>query len=70
MLKIDFVKAFDTIEHSAMLLIMQKMGFPKKWLTWMESIFSLGKSSILLNGYPANNSTVNVEYNRAIHNHQ
>ena len=35
-----------------MLLIMRKMGFPPKWLTWMESIFSSGKSSVLLNGVP------------------
>ena len=52
LLKLDFAKAFDIIEHYAMLLIMRKMGFPPKWLTWMESIFSSGKSSVLLNGIP------------------
>lgn len=31
-LKLDFAKAFDTIEHSAMMLIMEKMGFPARWL--------------------------------------
>ena len=52
LLKLDFAKAFDTIEHSAMLLILKNMGFPPKWLAWMESIFASGKSSVLLNGVP------------------
>lgn len=52
LLKLDFAKAFDTVEHSAMLLIMKKMGFPKKWLNWMDTIFSSGISSVLLNGVP------------------
>jgi hypothetical protein len=51
-LKLDFAKAFDTIEHGAILTIMQHMGFPKKWLQWINLIFSSGSSSILLNGVP------------------
>jgi hypothetical protein len=51
-LKLDFAKAFDTIKHSAMLAIMQQMGFPSKWMQWMSLIFSSGVSSILLNGVP------------------
>ena len=35
-----------------MVLIMKHMGFPTQWLTWMENIFSSGKSSVLLNGVP------------------
>ena len=31
-LKLDFAKAFDTVEHSAMLEIMRTMGFPDRWL--------------------------------------
>jgi hypothetical protein len=51
-LKLDFAKGFDTIEHSAMLVVMQQMGFPSKWMQWMSLIFSPGVSSILLNGVP------------------
>jgi hypothetical protein len=32
LLKLDFAKAFDTIDHSAMLKIMKQMGFSDKWL--------------------------------------
>ena len=51
-LKLDFAKAFDTIEHEAILQIMEHKGFDKKWLTWMRAILSSGTSSILLNGIP------------------
>lgn len=52
LLKLDFAKAFDTIEHEAMFEIMANMGFNTKWLDWIRCIFSLGKSSVLLNGTP------------------
>ncbi|XP_044367523.1 uncharacterized protein [Triticum aestivum] len=46
LLNLDFAKAFDTIEHDAMLDIMQHMGFNAKWLDWIKDILSSGKSSI------------------------
>jgi hypothetical protein len=51
-LKLDFEKAFDKIEHSAMLELMKHKGFNHTWLSWMENIFNFGTSSILLNGVP------------------
>jgi hypothetical protein len=51
-IKIDFEKAFDTIEHQAMLTLMQAKGFRQKWNSWMEAIFSSATSVVLLNGVP------------------
>jgi hypothetical protein len=52
LLKLDFAKAFDTIDHPTMLKIMKQMGFDAKWISWIDSIFSSGKSYVLLNGIP------------------
>jgi hypothetical protein len=52
LLKLDFAKAFDTIDHAAMLSIMKQMGFDDRWISWINSIFSSGKSAVLLNGVP------------------
>jgi hypothetical protein len=51
-LKLDFAKDFDTVEHSAILQIMSALGFLERWLNWMNSLLSSGISSILLNGTP------------------
>jgi retron-type reverse transcriptase len=52
LLKLDFAKAFDTIDHSAMIKIMQQMGFDSKWIQWITLLFGSGKSFVLLNGVP------------------
>jgi retron-type reverse transcriptase len=51
--KLDFAKAFDIIEHEAILQILKHKGFDDKFLLWVTSILSTSTSSILLNGVPS-----------------
>jgi hypothetical protein len=51
-IKLDFAKAFDTIEHSTILQILKHMGFDDRWINWIDLIFKSGSSAVLVNGVP------------------
>jgi hypothetical protein len=51
-LKLDFEKAFDKIEHQVILDVMKHKGFPEDWIKWIEGILSSGTSLVFLNGIP------------------
>jgi hypothetical protein len=51
-LKLDFAKAFNTVEHGAILTVMKHMGFHDKWLKWTTMTLSSETSQVLLNGVP------------------
>lgn len=54
-LKLDFAKAFDTMEHSAIIAMLHVLGFPDRWTTWVQAILSSRSSAMLLNGVPGKN---------------
>jgi hypothetical protein len=51
-LKLDFEKAFDKVEHEVIIRMLSHEGFPCKWIKWIESIMKSGTSATLLNGTP------------------
>lgn len=53
-LKLDFRKAFDSINWCSLDAILAARGFDDSWRQWVSSILSTGKTSVLLNGTPGN----------------
>jgi hypothetical protein len=51
-LKLDFEKAFDKIEHIAILDILKHKCFGVIWLHWISMIMNSGSSLVMLNGVP------------------
>jgi hypothetical protein len=51
-IKLDFTKAFDTIEHSTIILMMKHLGFSDNRIQWTSSILDSTSTSVLLNGVP------------------
>jgi retron-type reverse transcriptase len=49
-LKLDFEKAFDLIEHDLVLEMLRAKEFPRQWITWIEHLLSSATTSVLLNG--------------------
>lgn len=51
-LKLEFEKAFDKLEHQVILEVLKHRGFPEKWVSWIQNILSSSTSFVLLNGVP------------------
>ena len=50
--KIDFEKAFDKVEYSAILEMMRCLGFGELWISWINCILKSASASVPLNGVP------------------
>jgi hypothetical protein len=56
-LKLDYQKAFDKIEHQFILEILKHKGFSSKWVGWIDNLLKTCTSSVLLNGIPGKSFT-------------
>ena len=52
-LKLDFAKAFDSVNWSLLFQVLKEFGFGEKWQLWLESILSTTRMSVLVNGSPS-----------------
>ena len=50
--KLDIAKAYDNVDWTFILTVMQKMGFGDKWIRWIKWCISTASFSVLVNGTP------------------
>jgi hypothetical protein len=51
-LKVDFEKAYDSVDWGFLDYMLQRFGFSDKWRAWMKACVCSGNMSILVNGSP------------------
>jgi hypothetical protein len=51
-LKIDFEKAYDSVNWEFLLSMLNQMGFPSRWCLWIKGILASSRASVLVNGSP------------------
>jgi hypothetical protein len=51
-IKLDILKAFDTVNRSYLLYIMEQLGFTQRWRYWISSMWCTASSSFMVNGVP------------------
>jgi len=52
MFKVDFEKAYDSIDWKYLDEVMVKMGFPTLWRKWIQECIGTATTSVLVNGSP------------------
>jgi hypothetical protein len=52
LLKIDFERAYDTVNWNFLEYMMCRMSFDQRWLKWMRVYIFNSSMSVLVNGSP------------------
>ncbi|XP_057775476.1 uncharacterized protein LOC130994451 [Salvia miltiorrhiza] len=51
--KVDFAKAFDTVDWKFIDLMLEKMNFSQKWRNWISECLGSATANVLVNGSPS-----------------
>lgn len=51
-IKLDFEKAFDSVNWDFLFSMLSNFGFGMKWISWIKECVSTAKLSVLVNGSP------------------
>lgn len=51
--KIDFSKAFDTVNWKFLQQVLLQRGFPMRWVQWVMALLDTASSRVLVNGQPS-----------------
>ncbi|GAU18974.1 hypothetical protein TSUD_178910 [Trifolium subterraneum] len=52
--KVDFEKAYDSVDWGYLDVVMGRMGFPTLWRKWIKECVCTATASVLVNGSPTN----------------
>ena len=52
LITLDFQKAYDSVNWSFLKMVMEKLGFGRKWIKWIMNCVTSASLSIILNGSP------------------
>ena len=51
-LKLDFAKAFDTVNWDCLMKVMAARGFSEQWRSWVHMLLATSRTAVLVNGSP------------------
>ncbi|GAU24549.1 hypothetical protein TSUD_148900 [Trifolium subterraneum] len=57
--KVDFEKAYDSVDWGFLEYMLRRCGFSEKWIGWMRACVFAGNLSVLVNGSPT--SEINIQ---------
>ena len=50
--KLDFAKAFDTVNWDCLMKVLTARGFPAHWCSWVRMLLETSRTAVLVNGCP------------------
>lgn len=51
--KVDFAKAYDSVDWGFLFDMMRRMNFPDRWVRWMRGCVTMARANVLVNGCPS-----------------